>query len=88
MEKIILKNKNIDFVSISDIISYFEKDKAYNFFEKIRNSLKQKSVIVSRNYLNLPKVNIKGYNDITNRFKKNIDDEKTQMYIIKIYQKK
>jgi len=88
LEKIILKNKNIDFVSISDIISYFEKDKAYNFFEKIRNSLKQKSVIVSRNYLNLPKVNIKGYNDITNRFKKNIDDEKTQMYIIKIYQKK
>lgn len=75
---------DIDFVSISDVPSYFSGDLERDFFQMIRPSLAPNGLVVNRNYLRIPKANREGYIDIVQSFQKALMDEKVQMYRIEV----
>jgi S-adenosylmethionine-diacylglycerol 3-amino-3-carboxypropyl transferase len=81
-------NAKYDFLSLSDVPSYFEGDLERDFMQKIRPSLNSRAVIVNRYYLRVPDCDLNGYEDITETFKELIESEKVGVYIIKIYQNK
>jgi S-adenosylmethionine-diacylglycerol 3-amino-3-carboxypropyl transferase len=77
-----------DFLSLSDVPSYFNGDLERNFMQIIRPSLNPGAIIVNRYYLRVPECNLEGYEDITSNYKSLIDSEKVGVYNIKIYQNK
>lgn len=81
-----LKNSEIkyDFLSISDVPSYFKGELEAEFMQEIKKSLNPRCHIVIRNYLRKPSCNLNGFIDVTHEFKKLIEDEKVQMYRIQI----
>lgn len=81
-------NKAIDFVSFSDVPSYYQGDIESTFLQKIYHGLSRNCLLVIRNYLRVPEnLNVHGYENITPQFKQVIDREKVQMYIINILRK-
>ncbi len=95
--KIIFKNKdiisaikedqNIDFVSISDVPSYFSGVMEKEFLKRIIHSLNDKAIVVNRNYLRIPDADRTGFEDIANDYRALIRTEKLQMYRIEILKK-
>jgi S-adenosylmethionine-diacylglycerol 3-amino-3-carboxypropyl transferase len=82
-----IKNeKNVDFISISDVPSYFSGDVEKNFFQDIRPSLSTRGIVVNRNYLRVPIANRSNYQDVTNNYLRELSDEKVQMYRIEVLQ--
>ncbi len=78
----------IDFLSLSDVPSYFTRPREQEFLQDIRSNISSQGVIVSRYYLRIPeKLNTEGYKDITDDFKKMIGEEKIQMYSFGVYRK-
>ena len=76
-----------DYVSFSDVPSYFSGDLEKNFLQRIRKSLAPNGVVVIRSYLRVPEVDRDGYKDITSQFVEGIGEEKTQMYRVEVLQK-
>jgi S-adenosylmethionine-diacylglycerol 3-amino-3-carboxypropyl transferase len=74
-----------DFLSLSDVPSYFKGDLEKNFMQMIRPGLKPGAIIVNRNYLRVPDCNLADFVDITSFYKDIISSEKVQMYDIRIY---
>lgn len=88
IEEAIKSSKPIDFVSFSDIPSYFSGDTEKTFLSKIHRNLASDCMLVIRNYLHIPKdTETKGYKDITSQYKNLIENEKIQMYVISILKK-
>jgi S-adenosylmethionine-diacylglycerol 3-amino-3-carboxypropyl transferase len=78
----------IDFLSLSDVPSYFKPPQEQNFLQEFKKNLSQNGIVVSRYYLHISEnIDITGYKDITDNFKDIIEKEKTQMYFFGIYQK-
>ncbi len=77
-----------DFLSLSDVPSYFNGDLERDFMQKIRPSLNPNAIIVNRYYLRVSECNLDGYEDITDSYKELVESEKVGVYIIKIYQNK
>jgi S-adenosylmethionine-diacylglycerol 3-amino-3-carboxypropyl transferase len=77
-----------DFLSLSDVPSYFKGELERDFMQKIRPSLNPNAIIVNRYYLRVSECNLDGFEDITNSYKELIESEKVGVYIIKIYQNK
>jgi S-adenosylmethionine-diacylglycerol 3-amino-3-carboxypropyl transferase len=77
----------LDFLSLSDVPSYFSGDLEQNFMQELRGTLSDNGVVVVRSYLREPEANLDGYADITPRFGELIAREGVQMYRIKVYQK-
>lgn len=85
MEK---NNFAADFVSFSDISSYFEPRREKNYLQRISKSLLSNCILVERRYLHIPEnVDLSGYKNITDNYKNGIQQEKTQMYDIRVLQK-
>lgn len=80
-------DKKYDFISISDVPSYFSSELGKTFLQGIEPSLNKGGVIVVRYYLNVHSPDISGFQDITSRYAKLISEEGVQMYKVKIYQK-
>lgn len=82
-----LKNgeKKYDFLSLSDVPSYFKGELEENFMQMIRPGLNPGAIIVNRYYLRTAKCNLTGFVDITKNHKDLIASEKVQMYDIFIY---
>lgn len=78
--------KTFDFLSLSDVPSYFKGDLERDFMQKIRPSLNNGAIIVIRYYLRVSFVDLSGFTDVTAEYKELIDSEKVQMYDIKVYQ--
>ena len=74
-----------DFLSLSDVPSYFQGDLEKDFMQKIKPGLMPGAVIVTRYYLRKSECNLSGYKDITCDYSKLIDLEKVQMYEIRVY---
>lgn len=81
------KNEGLDFLSLSDVPSYFGGDIEKNFMQDLKASLNPGGVAVVRSYLREPQADLSGYVDITPQFSEMIRREGVQMYRIKIYQK-
>lgn len=80
--------KTTDFLSISDVPSYFSGDTEREFLQRIRASLSDESTVVLRHYLHIPEnCDRTGYRDITVQFEKEIAAEKVQVYSLEILKK-
>ncbi len=88
VEELQRASRPVDFVSFSDIPSYFNPPQEQEFLQTIKNTISSKGIIVCRYYLRIPEsLSIAGYRDITKNFKAIIKKEKIQMYSFGIYQK-
>jgi S-adenosylmethionine-diacylglycerol 3-amino-3-carboxypropyl transferase len=88
IEKVRDVSKTVDFLSLSDIPSYFGPPKEQEFLQNIKDSLSTKGIVASRYYLRIPeRLNTDGFKDITNNYKKLIAREKVQVYSFGVYQK-
>lgn len=74
-----------DFLSLSDVPSYFKGDLEHNFMQTIRPSLKPGAIVVNRYYLRKSNCNLAGFVDISKEHSELIASEKVQMYDICIY---
>jgi len=87
----IIENKihtPIDFISFSDILSYFNEEVETIYLQKIKEKLSPKALTVHRYYLHINYgLNIEGYKLITKNFQDLINKEKTQIYTIDVYQR-
>jgi S-adenosylmethionine-diacylglycerol 3-amino-3-carboxypropyl transferase len=78
-------NKTYDFLSLSDVPSYFKGELEENFMQNIRPGLRPGAIIVNRYYLRKANCNLTGFVEITKDHKDLIASEKVQMYDICIY---
>jgi S-adenosylmethionine-diacylglycerol 3-amino-3-carboxypropyl transferase len=74
-----------DFLSLSDVPSYFQGDLEKEFMQRIKPGLNPGAVIVNRYYLRKSECDLSGYVDITENYLKLIELEKVQMYDIRVY---
>ncbi|MEA9358291.1 DUF3419 family protein [Bacteriovorax sp. PP10] len=77
--------KQYDFLSLSDVPSYFQGGLEKEFMQKIKPGLKPGAILVSRYYLRKSECDLTGYVDITEEYREVIDLEKVQMYDIRVY---
>jgi S-adenosylmethionine-diacylglycerol 3-amino-3-carboxypropyl transferase len=78
-------DKKYNFLSLSDVPSYFNGDLERDFMQKIRPSLVKDAVIVVRYYLRKSAVDLTSFEDITEEYSDLIKKEKVQMYEICVY---
>ena len=74
-----------DFVSLSDIPSYFTAEQGKDFLQIIRSSLAPGAIVVVRYYLRVCWPNEQGFEDVSEQFRQLIERECVQMYKIKVY---
>lgn len=77
---------DVDFISMSDVPSYFEGKVERNFLQQVRPHLSPKGIVVIRSYLRVPNVDRSGFIDITEKYSELISQEKVQMYKIEVLQ--
>lgn len=82
-----LYGKEIDYVSLSDVPSYFSGALERNFMQELSPMIKKGGVVVMRNYLREPEVDTSGFEEISARFSEEIRRERVQMYKVRIYKK-
>ncbi len=89
LEEYIIEGHNAplkyDFLSLSDVPSYFKGDDEKNFMQKLRPSLNDGAYIVLRSYLRVPNCDLEGFTEVTQEFDKLIQNERFQMYRIQIF---
>jgi len=78
------KHENIDFVSMSDVPSYFGGKLEKDFLQRTRSHLSPGGVVVIRSYLRIPEADRSGYTDITKDFQQEILKEKVGVYHIEV----
>jgi S-adenosylmethionine-diacylglycerol 3-amino-3-carboxypropyl transferase len=76
-----------DFISMSDVPSYFKGDLEHNFMQQIKNVMAPGGICVNRYYLRVCNADISGLNDVTPQFAKSIAQESVQMYRPQILQR-
>jgi S-adenosylmethionine-diacylglycerol 3-amino-3-carboxypropyl transferase len=81
-----LGNKKYDFLSLSDVPSYFLGDLEVNYMQKIKPSLLPGAIVVIRYYLRIAHCDLSGFVDVTTEHQEVISAEKVQMYDIRVYQ--
>lgn len=75
-----------DFLSLSDVPSYFQGDLERDYMQKIKPGLAAGAIVVVRYYLRKAECVLDGFVDITDSHLSIIELEKVQMYDIRIYQ--
>jgi S-adenosylmethionine-diacylglycerol 3-amino-3-carboxypropyl transferase len=81
-------DEKVDFVSFSDILSYFPTELGSVYLQKIRNNLNPMAITVHRYYLHVSRnLDCDGYEKITDKYREEINHERTQIYITDVYQK-
>ncbi|PIP89600.1 MAG: hypothetical protein COW01_11525 [Bdellovibrionales bacterium CG12_big_fil_rev_8_21_14_0_65_38_15] len=79
--------EDLEFVSLSDVPSYFSGDIEKNYAQELLPSLRKGALVVLRSYLRVPESNWNGYTDVTTRYSSEISKEKVQMYRIQVFEK-
>lgn len=78
----------IDFLSFSDVPSYFTGEVERKYLQTIRPKMASGGVVVVRNYLREAlELDQTGFEDVTSKYLDLFVDEKVQMYMIKVYKK-
>jgi S-adenosylmethionine-diacylglycerol 3-amino-3-carboxypropyl transferase len=76
--------QDLDFISLSDVPSYFQGEMERDFLQIIRPHLKIGGVAVLRSYLRVPQADRSGFKDVACDFGELLSAEKVQMYKIEI----
>ncbi len=80
-------SEKFDFVSLSDVPSYFTGERERNYLQSLRGCLNPGALVVVRCYLRVPEsTNLSGYSDVSDLYADAIAAEKTQMYRVFVYQ--
>ena len=74
-----------DFLSLSDVPSYFKGELEKGFMQDIRAGLNPGAIVVNRYYLRRPNCDLSNFIDITHEYEELVASEKVQMYDIAIY---
>src|SRR3989344_898195 len=74
----------IDFISFSDIPSYFEGPREKSFLEDIKNNLSPGALVVIRYYLKITDTDLSSFSNITSNHTSLMEKEKMQMYTIQV----
>lgn len=77
----------IDFLSFSDIPSYFIGLREKTFLEDIKKGLAQNALVILRHYLRIPNVDLRSFLDVTSNHSQLIEEEKMQVYTIQVLKK-
>lgn len=81
--------EKFDFVSLSDVPSYFSGDDERNYMKNLKQNLNPGAIVVVRCYLRIPEGTIlDGYEDVSEKHRDAIAAEKLQMYHTFIYRYK
>jgi S-adenosylmethionine-diacylglycerol 3-amino-3-carboxypropyl transferase len=79
---------SVDFVSLSDVPSYFSGDTETRYLQHILPALSAQGQVVVRNYLRVPEgTDLSGYRNVTERYRAAIDRETVQMYLVDIFER-
>lgn len=79
---------DIDFVSFSDILSYFPEELGKIYLQDIKHKLSPRALTVHRYYFHISKnLDTTGYTKLTETYPTLINKEKTQIYLMDIYQR-
>ncbi len=82
------RSRGVDFVSFSNVASYFKPPVEQSFLERIGKGLSPGARVVLRHYLHRPEGLVRrGYRDITTDFRESIDKERMQMYEVEILER-
>lgn len=75
----------INFLSFSDVPSYFQGEVEKTFLQDISKGLAPDALVVIRNYLRVPEgTDFSSFEKVTNKYREAIEKEKVQMYHIDI----
>ncbi len=78
--------EKFDFVSLSDVPSYFNAETDQNYLQRLKAGLNLGAHCVVRCYLRVPEnTDLTGFQDVTPEFQTLVDTEKTQIYRTFIY---
>jgi S-adenosylmethionine-diacylglycerol 3-amino-3-carboxypropyl transferase len=76
----------IDFLSFSDVPSYFTGERERTFLQDVSRGLNPGAQVVVRNYLHVPEqTSTRGFENVTDRYRDLIEREKVQMYVVDVY---
>ncbi len=80
--------KGVQFVSFSNVASYFKRPLEQEFLARMRKGLLPGARVVLRHYLHRPEGLVReGYRDITGNYSREIAREKMQMYEIEVLER-
>ena len=80
-------DKKFDFVSLSDVPSYFSEHLDRIYLQRLSKGLNPGALVVVRCYLRVPEhTDLTGYKDVTSKYADLIAAEKTQIYYTFIYE--
>lgn len=78
----------INFVSLSDVPSYFDEETSAQFLRRMKSGLADEAEVVVRYYLReIRNADLTGYNDVSSQFSDVFATELTQMYRMSVFQK-
>ena len=78
--------QKFDFVSLSDVPSYFSGEVEVNYLQTLAQGLNEGALVVVRCYLRVPEGTVlDGYDDVTAQYQDLVKAEKTQIYTTFIY---
>ena len=77
-------HKNLDFISLSDVPSYFSGQTEMDFIQNLKPALSENALVVNRNYLRIPEANRSGFEDLISDFCEEQKNEGVQMYRIEV----
>jgi S-adenosylmethionine-diacylglycerol 3-amino-3-carboxypropyl transferase len=83
------QERRIDFLSFSDVPSYFKGEMEKHFMQRIRPGLSADAQVVVRNYLHVPEnCDRSGFEDVSRQFSHEILNEKVGVYDVEIFRHK
>lgn len=77
--------ERFDFVSLSDVPSYFQGEEEKSFIQKLRPVLSPGAILVLRSYLRVPEADLQGFDEVTGVYDSLIQKECLQMYRIQVF---
>ena len=81
------ESEKVDFVSLSDVPSFFDGEIETSYMQEIHPSLSENAIVVVRGHLRVTHPDISGYEDISNRYRKLIANESSQLWQIAVCRK-
>ena len=82
-------NDKVDFVSFSDVPSYFTGPAERQFMQRLRPALTDGALVVNRSYLHVPfRPDYSGFDHVTAAYADAIAGEVTQMYVVDVLVKR